>query len=81
MRNVLPLAFTRMRGSFFNVAAITRPRPNDRLTTVGHPPIPFSISGATESAEGYIKDQGSSTIQSCEAPSDKTPEIIQFPAH
>ena len=41
MRNVLPLAFTRTRGSFFNVAALTRPRHTDRLTTVGLPPFTF----------------------------------------
>ena len=41
MRNVLPLAFTRTRGSFFNVAALARPRPTDRLTTVGLPPFTF----------------------------------------
>ena len=49
MRNVLPLAFTRTRGSFFNVArlvaagwghpALPNLRHTDRLTTVGLPPV------------------------------------------
>ena len=65
MRNVLPLAFTRTRGSFFNVAALTRPRPTDRFTNRRPPSFHISPFPVLRSpAEGYIKDQA---IRRCPA--------------